>query len=447
MRLSTLMAGALLLAPLLADAGELLRIYALAQRNDATLQAAEYARRAAVEARPQALAALLPQIYGSAAQNWQRSSTDGVDYIDSARPELGTQRVRSTSTTQPYSYGLSLSQPLFDWSALRRYTQAGDRVALAETSWRAQQQDLILRVAQRYFDVLAAADALRSLDAQYEAVSRQRDEARRRLEVGVAAITDVQEAQASADLVAAQRIEAQQTLDAAREALAEITGEPVLQWVPLQDDIPLPTPAEDAAAWVRAALNGNFELMIAQYNAAIAAADVGIARAGHYPTLGLGATKTIRDEQDTFADRQNTGAVALQLSVPLFAGGAVASQVREAVATREQYQAQLLGQQRLVERQTRNAYQGVLTGSAKVRAYKQAVLSNTTALEASRAGMRVGTRTTIDVLNSQQLLYSAQRDYLRSRYDYLMSFLQLKAAAGQLKTEDLRPIDALLAGG
>lgn len=428
---ATLLAG--LAAPGASAAGELLRVYGEAQDNDASFSAARYTREAAVEARPQALAGLLPQLSASATQSWQRQRISGEGLADA-----------SYSSSHPYSYGLNLSQPLFDWAAFRRYAQAGDRVALAEAQFRAAEQDLMLRTAQAYFNLLAAADDLRSLQAQNNASQRQREEAQRRFEVGLAAVTDVQEAQASYDLTTAQLIASRQSLEAAKQALREITGQPVERWVALQDEIPLPTPSQDAETWVQAALQGNFDLMMADYQAGIAEADIGIARAGHYPTVNLAAARSTRQVNDFNQGKADADAVSLQLSLPLFAGGGVASQLRQAQATQRQYEAQALARKRLVERNTRDAWQGVVTGAAKVKAYRQAVVSNTTALEASETGFSVGTRTTIDVLNSRQLLYSAQRDYSRSRYDYLMSYLNLKAYAGQLATADLTLIDGLL---
>lgn len=438
----TLLAAALASFPV--SANELQRLYELAQQNDATLAAARHARDAAVEARPQALANLLPRVSASASQTWQRSKSDSVELIDPDQPELGVRELSTRNSSQPYSLAVSATQPIFDWAALKRYAQSGDRVALAELSLRVQQQDLRLRVAEAYFSVLAADDARRSFAAQRIAFERGLEEARRRLEVGVGALTDMQEAQASRDLAAAQELEASQTLDAATQALAEITGEPVSTWARLREDISLPAPTENIDTWIRAALDGNFDLAIASGNVDIASDNIAIARAGHLPTIGLSAARSLRDDRSTDSGRADSGSVALQFSLPLFAGGAVASQVREATATREQAAAQELGTRRFVERTTRDAYQGMQTGSARVSAYQQAVRSSRTALEASQNGMRVGTRRMLDVLNAQQQLSAAERDYERSRYDYLLALLRLKAAAGQLESADLDRIDALL---
>lgn len=437
------LAAALLIAPA-AQAGELLDIFARAQQQDTTLQAARHGRDAEREARPQALAALLPQLSASAAQNWQRTRADSVELIDPSQPDLGTQEITSRSSTQTHSFAISATQPLFDYAALRRYAQAGDRVALAETRYQAAEQDLVLRVAEAYFAVLSADDAQRSFDAQRRAFERALEEAQRRFEVGVAPITDVQEAQASRDLAAAQQLEAAQALDAARQALAEITGAPVGGWARLREDITLPEAGRSLDAWIADALTQNFELIAAEAEAGIAADSVSIARAGHLPTLGLSAARSLRDDDDS-AGRSDSGSVALQLSMPLFAGGGIASQVREARAVQKQSEALALGQRRFVERSTRDAWQGVTTGHARVLAYRQAVQSSRTALEASESGLRVGTRRLLDVLNAQQQLSAAERDYEQSRYDYLLAVLRLQAAAGQLDVNGLAMVDALLA--
>ena len=266
----------------------------------------------------------------------------------------------------------------------------------------------------------------------------------------------MQEAQASYDVTTADVIAAEQALASAREALLEITGQQDARLVPLQDEIPLPGPQpEDINAWLGVARENNFDLAIARINSALAGRDVDIARAGHYPTLGLVADYTDIDNKSLervadFGDQaqQSRGpSVGVQVSVPIFSGFLVQSQTRQAVNVQDQRQAELLGSQRSVARQTRDAYLKVLSGSARVKALRQAVVSNQTSLQASETGLEVGTRTTVDVLNAQSLLFSAQRDYARARYDYLLSILTLKSASGRLTENDLAEIDQLLISG
>lgn len=440
MRLTTSLLTVALALPGLAQANDLLRVYDLAAQNDATIQAARYGRDAAVEARPQARAALLPQLTGS--YNYGYATTDGTftqNGVEIPIDNYGTDD----------SLSVTLNQSIFSLENWRRLQQASSQVALAQATFRSAEQNLALRVAEAYFGVLGARDNLRSSQAEKAAVERQLEQARKRFEVGLSAITDVQEAQARYDLTVATELQAQQTLAAAREALAEITKIKPGEVASLQEDIPLPAPDPDNAdRWVEYALEGNLDLLAARLNYDIAARGVQVARAGHLPTLGLqGQYQDYTSESGSFPQDAEGTSITLGVTVPIFSGGATQSGVRQAVATREQRRAQQEGSARLIERNTRDAYQGVVTGASKVKAYKQAVVSSTTALEASETGLEVGARTAVDVLNAQQQLYAAQRTYLQSRYDYLLSVLRLKAAAGRLAIADLAEIDRLLIGG
>ncbi|HVT36601.1 MAG TPA: TolC family outer membrane protein, partial [Nevskiaceae bacterium] len=281
-----------------------------------------------------------------------------------------------------------------------------------------------------------------------KALEQQLEQAKRRFDVGLSAITDVQDAQARFDATAANVIAGQQAYDAANEALALITGHPFDHLASLQEDIPLPAPdPSDINAWVSAANENNYGLLQARLNSDIADKGVGIARGGHYPSLGLSG-REVRSLQGGFNTAHvDSSSVTLSLNVPIFAGGKTQALVRQAEATHEQRQAELELARRTAGQSTRNAYQGVVAGAARVKALKQAVVSNTTAVEASKTGLEVGTRTQVDVLTAEQLLYAAQRDYYKSRYDYLVAVLQLKAAAGRLTEADLEQIDKLLVSG
>jgi outer membrane protein len=439
MRLHSCLLTAALALPGLAHANDLSRVFDLAVENDATIRAAQYQRDAAIEAKPQARAALLPQLNGA----YDYGYTDSESTIKSDNPLIGgTTSNHGTDDT----LSVNLSQSLFSLESWRRLQQASEQVALAQATYRNAEQNLVLRVANAYFGVLSADDTLRSAQAEKAAVERQLEQAKKRFEVGLSAITDVQEAQARYDLTVAQEIQAQQQLSSAREALTEITHEPQTSVATLQDDFPLPTPTpDDVDQWVAQALDGNIDLMAAQLGLNVAERGVQVARSKHLPTLGLTARYVdSSSESGSFPTDATQNSVGIGVTVPIFSGGAVRSGVRQATATREQRKAEYDGAQRSVERNTRDAFQGVVTGAAQVKAYKQAVVSSTTALEASETGLEVGARTAVDVLNAQQQLYAAQRNYLKSRYDYLISVLQLKAAAGKLTVVDLNEIDRLL---
>lgn len=437
MRFTALLLSAALALPGAAQANELLLVYEQAQLNDAQFQAAAAQRDAAIEAKPQARAAFLPQITGGYSRG---KNYDHTEYLNPAFQTAPADQNYITDGLQ-----VTLNQALFNWQAFEILRQSDDQVALAAASYNAAQQNLVLRVAQAYFNVLSAADALRTSGAENAALERQLELAKKRFEVGLSAVTDVQDAQARYDLVAATRIQAQQSLDLAKEALTVITGEPVTRLATLQEDFPLPAPdPANIDSWLDSARKGNFDLLTAQLQADISKRGVDVAWAKHLPTVGLLGQYSDGQQGGLFGAQQSRKQIQLQVNVPIFSGGATQSGVRQAKATHQQYLALYDGQRRTAEQQTRSAYLGVIAGSARVKALKQAVLSNTTALDASETGMQVGTRTAVDVLNAEQLLFAAQRDYYKSRYDYLLSVLQLKAAAGKLNVNDLAEIDRLL---
>ena len=433
-----------LLLPLAASANDLMKVYELALTNDPTYLAAQFARDANVEARPLALAPLLPQLNGAyrpAKDHFEFTPPDASTCAQAGQPAGCT----FTSSNRPYTVSLTLSQSIFDWSAFETYSQAGDTAALAEVSFRAAQQNLLLRVAQAYFAVLTAADTLRASRAENKALERQLEQARKRFDVGLSAITDVQEAQARFDLTTATVIDAERTFRSSREALAAITGPNTVGLSSVQEDIGVPNPDPlNVAKWTEVALAENLDLAAAKLSTSIAKKGIWIARGGYLPTVNIVGQGTNGQSSGFNRGYYEDRSYTLNVNVPIFAGLSTWHTVDRAQSTHGQAQAQELGTRRTVERTTHDAYQGVLSGASRVKALKQAVLSNTTALQASQVGLQVGARTNVDVLNAQQLLYSAQRDYASARYNYLVSVLTLKNAAGRLTQNDLQEIDRLL---
>lgn len=436
------------LAPVLAvDANDLLETYRKALEQDTTLIAAKFARDASIEARPQALSAFLPQLNAQGGLTRSRTEITTTSQRIITDP---TQPAPDATNTFAFfnnntQYQVTLSQTLWSVEAWRLLKQSDSRVALAEATFRSTQQALILRVAQAYFGVLSASDAVRTNTAERDANERQLLQAKKRFEVGLAAITDVQEAQAAFDASVATLIGAERTLSNARRALGEITGGYAETAEGLIEEIPLASPNPVAVDdWLNVARNQNFDLQIAELNADVAKKAIGIAYARHYPTLSLqGSYGENINSSANNADAQNQS-IGLALNLPIFSGGLTQSQVRQAAATHQQTLAQYEGSKRSIERQTRDAYQGVISGIASVKANLQAVKSNQTALESSQVGLQVGTRTEVDVLNTLRNLYIAQRTYYQSRYDYLLSVLTLKQQAGNLVEADLADIDRLL---
>lgn len=436
------------LAPILSvDANDLLETYRKALDQDTTLAAAKFARDASVEAKPQALSAFLPQL--NAGVNVARSRTrveqQDVLILDTSQPPPTQQDGVSTFWNTAQGYQVTLSQTIWSFEAWRRLKQSDAQVALAEATFRSAQQALILRVAQAYFGVLSASDAVRTNTAERDANERQLLQAKKRFEVGLAAITDVQEAQAAFDASVATLINADRVLSNARRALGEITGGYAETAEGLIEEIPLASPNPVAVDdWLKAARDSNYDLQIAELNSEVARKSVDIAYARHYPTLALDGSYGENDNSFTRNPNTARSQFGVTLNVPIFSGGLTQSQVRQAAATRDQSLAQLEGSKRSIERQTRDAYQGVMSGIASVKANLQAVKSNQTALESSQVGLQVGTRTEVDVLNTLRNLYVAQRSYYQSRYDYLISVLTLKQQAGRLTESDLADIDRLL---
>ncbi len=450
MRFAFCLLPAVLALPGLAQANELMRAYDLAVQNDATFRAAQFGRDAAIEAKPQARAALLPQL--EASYNYGYVDTTGSVEQPEVNPDTGevtnvSREIANYGTDETLS--VTLNQSIFSLENWRRLQQSDSQVALAEAVLRSESQNLMVRTAEAYFGVLGALDSLRSSQAEKAAVERQLEQAKRRFDVGLSAITDVQEAQARYDLTVATELEAQQALSFAREALAEITKSPADRLSLLREDIPLPAPNPNSAEdWVTAAKDGNLALMIAQLNLDVAAREVQVAKAVHLPTLGAqGNYQDNTSESGSFPQDTQSSAAFVGVTLPIFSGGYTQSRVRQAVATREQRDSQREAQARAVERNTRNAYQAVITSISRVNALNQAVKSSATALEASETGLEVGTRTAVDVLNAQQQFYVAQRNFFQSRYDYLLNVLRLKAVAGRLSSADLAEVDKLLVEG
>lgn len=427
------LAGSLLLlsAAPHALAEDLTEVYRLAQQSDPQLRAAEAAYRAAQEARPQSRAALLPNI-GFNAYLSENDST-----IESG---VGTDGSYSTN-----GYSLNLKQPIYHHDYYVQLRQADSRIAGAEAQFGSARQGLILRVANAYFDRLAAQDNLDFAEAEKRAISQQLRQTQQRFKVGLNAITDVHEAQARYDAAVAQEIAAQNQLDVATEALREITGQAHSALAAVSEDMPLiaPEPA-DIDQWVETAMKQNLQLLAAEAEANTAREEVKRRRAGHLPTLDLVASHGYSDNTDVpsgFGAESTDTNLSLQLNIPIYAGGGISSQVREGEALYQQSREGLEQQRRTTVREARSAYLNVMAGISQVKAFKQALSSATTALEATQAGFEVGTRTAVDVLDSQRERFRAQRDYARARYDYALATLQLKQAAGVLSEQDLQQLN------
>ncbi|MDH3616160.1 MAG: TolC family outer membrane protein [Gammaproteobacteria bacterium] len=438
--------------PGVVHAASLLEIYQQALQSDPQIHEAEARRLAALEAKPQARSFLLPQV--SANGDWTKIDASGSTF----EPSIG-DTITFDQDTDGLSWNFELRQTLFRWDQIVNLRRADKQVARAEAIREAAQQDLIVRVAERYFGVLAAEDRLTSIHADRMAIARQLEQAKQRFEVGLIAVTDVQESQAAYDQSVADEIAAKRSLATAREFLREITGEYVPALSAPGEDFPLITPTpNDEASWVDLSMSQNLNLVASRLDERIARDEIAFRRTGHYPTLDLVARSgesnsegdattaggPVPPSSSAIDTTRETDSVSIQFSVPIFTGGGTSSRVREAVYLHRASREQLQRVTRETERQARDAYLGVISERSRVKALKQAVASSQTALEATEAGFEVGTRTIVDVLNSQFSLYLAITNYYQSRYDYVLNALRLKQAAGNLAVQDLERIDRSL---
>lgn len=430
-----------------AQASSLLEIYQQALQSDPQIHEAEARRLAALEAKPQARGVLFPQISGS-------SSWSSVDSSGSSFNINTDSTVPFSQDTDNSQWGLTLTQTIFRWDQVVGLKRADKTVARAEAVREAAQQDLIVRVALRYFNVLAAEDRLTSINANKTAIARRLEQAKQRFEVGLIAITDVQESQAAYDQAVADEIGAKRSLATAREFLREITGEHVGELSAPGDDFPLSelTP-NDEASWVDLSLSQNLALVASRLDEELARDEISFRRTGHYPTIDLVASTGESTQEGTAISSGNTSivdtdgsrdSISVQLNIPIFAGGTTSSRVRESVYLHRASREQLQRVTRETERQARDAFLGVQSERSRVKALSQAVQSSRTALEATQAGYEVGTRTIVEVLNSQFSLYLAITNYYASRYEFILNVLRLKQAAGTLQIQDLEMIDQWL---
>ena len=436
-------------------ATDLTEIYHRALRNDPQLREAEDNHIAALDAHPQAVAALLPQISATAGYTHDRLNFQQPGFqvgLPSSIPTFST-----LTTSDNTQWGLSLRQTVFRWDQIVKLSQSNTVVAQAEVDYRAAQQGAILRAAQAYFKVLSTRDRVEYADASREAIARQLEQANKRFEVGLIAITDVEEAKAAADQATATVIAAKRALADARDQLRELTGSTAEELARPGDDMPLVGPnPENEESWVKAALDQNLDLASARLSADIAKDNIAIERSGHSPSIDIVASKSFAnnngnalaffDPQQTFSANSvnHDTQVGIQLTLPLYAGGLTSSKTHEAVYRHRAARERLERTARATERSTRDSYRGVLSEIAQVNALKQALTSSTTALQATEAGYDVGTRTAVDVLLARQRLFDAQSNYATARYDYVINILTLEQAAGTLDERQVTRVNAWL---
>jgi outer membrane protein len=429
------LAVALVLGSATAPAADLVEVYQLAGDNDPVLRAARANRDATRENEPLARSQLLPEIGLSGDVNYlYQDVKDSPNAAGSFSDDFSTQAA-----------AVQVIQPLYRKDRLVQLEQARDQSEQADVDYLGAQQDLILRVADAYFSVLSAQDTLTFAQAEKAAIARQLDQAKQRFEVGLIAITGVHEAQARFDQARADEISASNAVDNAFEALLRITGRPVESLDQLRSEIPLTSPQPATLeAWSDTALQNNPGVLSARINAEIARKQIQFREAGGYPTFDLVGSYGIARSDADFGTDADTASVGVQLRLPLYTGGRVTSGTRQARFEYEAAQERLEERRRVVQNQVRDAYRGVLTSISRVDALAAAQVSAQSALEATEAGFEVGTRTLVDVLNSQRDLFRARRDFAQARYDYILNTLRLMQAAGTLAPEDIEDVNTWL---
>lgn len=431
-----------------ANAIDLIQVYQQALANDAAYASARASLAAGRERVTQGRAGLLPTIAATGA--YTKNDNDfspfnqGQTVVIDGVPTVITGSGSDLRTNQ---YGLSLTQPLFRWDRWQTYEQSKLAQAIAEAQFAQAQQDLITRVAQAYFDVLAAQDTLESTRAQKSAVTEQLASAKRNFEVGTQTITDTHEAQAAYDLVVAQEFAAVNELENRRTMLQVIIGKAPDALATLQEGVTLTAPQPAVVdPWVSSAETQNYGVTASELSLESAKREISRNRAGHLPTLDLVANtgrNNVSGRTLNSGDGRNNS-IGVQWSVPIFSGYAVTSRVRESIALEDKARNDLESTRRNAALQARQAFLGVNSGMAQVKALEAAEVSSQSALESNKLGYQVGVRINIDVLNAQRQLYSTRTDLARARYNTILNGLRLKAAAGSLREADLVPVNNLL---
>ncbi len=453
MKTAALIPALLVLLINTAAADTLRDVYLLALKNDAKLKAAEATFRADRENEYIARSALLPQLNASG-QYQEQDSKNTSTRIDLTSAPPAVASTTTDSDTQIETYTLQLDQKIFDLSAWFSFQSSKDSTKQAEAQLAADQQDLIIRTAQAYFNVLRARDNLEATRAEERATKRQLEQTQQRFDVGLIAITEVHESRAIYDTTLVQRLDQEGALATALEALTVITNQTHSNLWELKDSYVVTNPEPtDRESWVEFALANNLALAASRHSAEAAAKNARSKKAARLPTLTGSLSRTEQSIENELSigsasidlpSDADTNSILFNLQMPLYNGGRLSAQKRQAY---EQYNAarqRLIDLKRQTIQSTRAQHIAVVTDVARVNARQQSIVSAQSALDATRAGYEVGTRNIVDVLQAQRSLYSAIRDYSNSRYDYVVNMLKLKQQAGTLSPEDINGLEVWL---
>ena len=434
-QLTALALAALAASALPVQAQNLADLYQSARSYDAGYQSALSAANATLARGEQAKAGIWP--------------VAGFQ-VGASRSLLDVAGAASNSNFGGQNATLTASQPLYRPSNWVNYEQGEKQAFIAKAQLQTAEQDLIIRSAQSYFDVLAALDTLTFVQAQKAAVAEQLASAKRNFEVGTSTITDTREAQARFDLVIAQEIAAENDVRVKKMSLDQLVGKSNVEPKPLVIPLTLPPLApSDVSQWVAPTETSHPSIAQARLALEVAQLETTKAEAGHKPTIDLnasyGANRSQGSATSTASTRSTSGTIGLAFNLPIFAGFAVQNRIKETLALEDKARSDLDIAKRTVAQATRTAFFGVQSGLASVKAFEAAEFSTQSALDANKLGYQVGVRINIDVLNSQSQLFQTKRDLAKARYDVLLGGLKLRQANGTLKAEDLAPVNALLA--
>ena len=417
----------------------LLDVYHQAVAHDPTLASATSANKAAQEAIEQAKALYRPNVNFNAGASASRTN---VKFIGTS-----VFRADGSSSFEGYNYGVEARQPIYRKDSLVQLDQSKVQVSLADKQLHLTQQELMLRTTQAYFDTLNAQDRIALIQAQKTAILSQLDQAKATFEVGTATITDVNEAQARYDLILAQEIGAQNDFDIAKRALQALTGQMPEKLATVRADIKVTPMGQAMQDWQNVAVSSNLNIQIQQDALKIAEHDIERAQAGHMPTLDAVASYTnnySNGSANGFGSDLKNSTIGLQLQIPLYQGGAVMSRERQAVYNKQKAQDDVEVAKRQTDLETQRAYLNLSSSIAQVKALEQALISSQSQLDSTKLGYEVGVRTSVDVLNAQQQLFSAKRDLLQARYNYLVNIIRLKSTTGIVNEADLADINQQL---
>jgi len=410
-------------------AEDLLGIYDLAVKSDPTLREAEQTLYATREVKPQARALLLPNFAVTADADYQNVKASGSNIQGS---------FSRNDTFDTSGAAAVLSQSVYNRADWVRLSQSDNTIAQAEAEYRDAEIELMVRTTEAYFQVLRSADAVRVQQALVAADERQLEQSRQRFEVGLVAITDVNDSLAAYDRSRANLITAENDLNNAWEALRRIVGPVSVPLARLGDRLPLAPPQpNDINIWAETALANNFGIVAAKQAAEAARKSIEIERSGYYPSLDMQAGYDINRSGAEFNTDTDSAFVGLNVNIPIYQGGAVASRTRQAGHNFRAAQDRLDQQRRAVINQVKDAFRGILSSISDVKARQAAIVSARSSLESTQAGLEVGTRTQVDVLNAQRQLFQAEFDYLSSRYNYIINGILLHQATSTLSRDVL----------